>query len=58
MRRRLHKMFPWLHTFEPYELVDDRQSGIIPNPFGVKVWYVGFRCAGCKADGYQVPLGR
>jgi hypothetical protein len=54
MKRRLHKMFPWLHTFEPYELLDERP----PGPFDVKVWYLGFRCKGCKADGYRIPLGR
>jgi len=60
MRRRLHKLFPWLHRFEPYELTDSVEPGreIIPNPFNVRVWYIGFRCAKCKATGYKVPLGR
>jgi len=53
-------MFPWLHRFEPYELTDATEPGreIIPNPFNVRVWYIGFRCAKCKATGYKVPLGR
>lgn len=51
MRRRLHRMFRWLHTFEPFELKDDF-DGI------VRVWYLGFRCSTCGDDGYSIPLGR
>jgi hypothetical protein len=56
MRRGLHKLFPWLHKFEPYTLTDP--AYVTPgNPIGLRVWYIGFRCTKCGDYGYQVPLG-
>jgi hypothetical protein len=54
MRRLLHRLFPWLHKFEPFELIDPQFPGATGD---VRVWYIGFRCTSCKVSGYKVPLG-
>lgn len=64
MKRLLHRLFG-SHKFTPYGLVEDGlpitlpdgTRGPDPDPNGLKVWYIGYRCW-CGEPGYvEGPIG-